>query len=329
MANNQFGLVYEGALTENKSDAVNIHHVNYLVNNVNIAANVYTPADYIDHFSTKNYPAIAVAHPNGGVKEQVAGLFAQTLAEHGYITIAADAAYQGANAGKPRNLDRPSYRIEDIHAMADFLESYPAVDNKRIGVLGICGGGGYTTAAAETDKRFKAIATLSMFNSGRVRRNGFQDSQLDTIQERLQQAAKARTQEHLENKTQYTGEMAEMTANQLAALPFDLYRDGYNYYQVTHKHPNSTGRYPVSDLIYLAAFDAEDQVDLINQPLLMIAGSQADTLYMTEDVFKKATGTDNKELYLIPGAKHIDTYWKHPYVDQEATKLEEFFNKNL
>lgn len=112
MANNQFGLVYEGALTENKSDAVNIHHVNYLVNNVNIAANVYTPADYIDHFSTKNYPAIAVAHPNGGVKEQVAGLFAQTLAEHGYITIAADAAYQGASAGKPRNLDRPqlSYR---------------------------------------------------------------------------------------------------------------------------------------------------------------------------------------------------------------------------
>ena len=121
----------------------------------------------------KKYPAIVVAHPNGGVKEQVAGLYAQRLAEQGYITITADAAYQGASGGQPRNVDKPAYRIEDIHGMADFITRYPGVDVARLGLLGICGGGGYSLAAAKTDKRFKSIATLSMFNSGRVRRNGY------------------------------------------------------------------------------------------------------------------------------------------------------------
>ncbi|BDR57421.1 alpha/beta hydrolase [Xylocopilactobacillus apis] len=328
MTTNKFGLVYEDAITENKPGKVNIHPVNYLANGVKAAANVYTPADY-DESSEKLYPAVTVAHPNGGVKEQVAGLFAQKLAENGYIAIAADASYQGASDGLPRNTDRPSNRIEDIRAMADFLDTFPGVDPKRIGTLGICGGGGYTIEAAKTDKRLKAVATISMFNSGRVRRNGFKDSQLDSVQERLRQAADARIQEILGNDVQYTGEMAKMTDEELAALPFDLYRDGYDYYQVTHKHPNSTGRYPVSNLIYLAEFDAEDHADLIDQPLLMMAGDQADTLYMTEAVYDKATGTDNKELFLIKGAKHIDTYWKHPYVDQEADKLIEFYEKNL
>ncbi len=105
-----------------------------------------------------------VAHPNGGVKEQVAGLHAQRLAEKGYITITADAAYQGASGGQPRNVDKPAFRIEDIHGMADFITRYPGADVARLGLLGICGGGGYSLAAAQTDKRFKSIATLSMFN---------------------------------------------------------------------------------------------------------------------------------------------------------------------
>lgn len=111
-------------------------------------------------------------------------MYAQRLAEHGYITVTADAAYQGASGGVPRNVDKPANRIEDIHGMADFISQYPGVDSTRIGLLGICGGGGYSLAAAETDKRFKSIATISMFNSGLVRRNGMQDSQLDTIQQR-------------------------------------------------------------------------------------------------------------------------------------------------
>lgn len=93
-------------------------------------------------------------------------MYAQRLAEHGYITVTADAAYQGASGGVPRNVDKPANRIEDIHGMADFISQYPGVDSTRIGLLGICGGGGYSLAAAETDKRFKSIATISMFNSG-------------------------------------------------------------------------------------------------------------------------------------------------------------------
>ena len=114
-------------------------------------------------------------HPNGGVKEQVAGLFAQKLAEMGYVAIAADASYQGESGGEPRQRDYPANRINDVSGMVDFLASLSYVDTDRIASLGICGGGGYTLAAAQIDKRIKAVATLSMFNTGRVRRNGFMD----------------------------------------------------------------------------------------------------------------------------------------------------------
>jgi fermentation-respiration switch protein FrsA (DUF1100 family) len=170
---NPFTLAYEGAISENVKGKVNIRTVTYKLNGIDISANVYTPANYDP---SKKYPTVVVAHPNGGVKEQVAGLYAQRLAEQGYITIAADAAYQGASGGQPRNVDKPAHRIEDIHGMADFISQYAGVDTARLGLLGICGGGGYSLAAAQTDKRFKSIATVSMFNSGRVRRNGYVDS---------------------------------------------------------------------------------------------------------------------------------------------------------
>ena len=324
---NPFTLVYEGAITENVKGKINIHPVSYKVNEINIVANVYTPANYNP---TKKYPTIVVAHPNGGVKEQVAGLYAQKLAEQGYITIAADAAYQGASGGEPRGTDTPANRINDIHGMADYIVNFPGVDKDNLGLLGICGGGGYSIKAAQTDKRFKAVATISMFNTGIVRKNGYMNSQLDSVQERLQAASEARMREALGGEIEYpTSSFTNMSPEEAAKLTVDLYKEGYEYYAVTHAHPNSSGTNPIDNLIDLAAFDAADNAELINQPLLMIAGDKADSLYMTEEVFKAATGTKNKELYLVKGATHIQTYWKPEYVKEISEKLTSFYNKNI
>ncbi|RJG01023.1 alpha/beta hydrolase [Noviherbaspirillum sedimenti] len=322
---NPFTLAYDGAITENVKGKVNIHPVTYKLNGLDIAANVYTPANYTPN---RKYPTVVVAHPNGGVKEQVAGLYAQRLAEQGYITITADAAYQGASGGMPRQVDKPANRSEDIHGMADFITQYAGADASRLGLLGLCGGGGYSLKAAQTDKRFKSIATLSMFNSGRVRRNGYMDSQLSSIQERIKQASDARAQEAAGGQVIYAGD-ANLTDEQIAKLPFDLYRQGYAYYWKTHAHPNSTFKYTMSSLIDLMNFDAATNMDLINQPLLMIAGSKADSLYMSESAFKDASNAKDKKLFLIDGATHIETYWKPQYVNQAMGALTQFFGKYL
>lgn len=326
--NNPFGLVYRGAIMENVKGKVNIHPVTYTLNGLKIAANVYTPAGYD---ATQSYPAVVVAHPNGGVKEQVAGLYAQRLAEKGYITIAADASYQGASEGTPRNVDKPFYRTEDIHGMVDYISSYPGVDATRIGALGICGGGGYTLNAAKSDKRFKAVATLSMFNSGQVRRNGFMNTQLDSIQTRLKEASDARAREVATGEVSYQGNTGTdaLTEESISKIPTDLYREGAMYYGKTHRHPNSTFRYTTSSLMDLMSWDATDNINLINVPLLMMAGEKADSLYMTKEAFEKATGTTDKELFKIPGATHIQTYFVPEYVDQAVAKLTDFYGKNL
>jgi uncharacterized protein len=322
---NPFGLVYEDAITQNEPGKVNIHPVTYTLNGLDIAANVYTPANYDPD---GKFPAITVAHPNGGVKEQTAGRYAQRLAEQGYITIAADASYQGASGGLPRVTDMPQFRTEDVHGMADFISGYPGADAGRVGALGICGGGGYTLKAAQSDKRFKTVATVSMFNSGRVRRESLQDSQRDTIQARLQQATAARAQEKAGGEILYAGD-ADLTDEQIAAQPFDLYRQGYVYYWKTHAHPNSTFKYTMSSLMDLMSFDVTDQIELIAKPLLMIAGSEADTRYMTEEAFPKATGTEDKELFLIEGARHIETYWVDEYVDAALGELTTFYARTI
>ncbi|OXA91902.1 alpha/beta hydrolase [Flavobacterium hibernum] len=324
---NPYTLVYDGALTENVKGRVNINPVSYKIKDITIVANVYTPPNYNP---ANKYPAIVIAHPNGGVKEQVAGLYAQHLAEQGYITIAADAAYQGGSGGFPRNVDKPANRIEDIYSMADFISQYAGVDASRLGLLGICGGGGYSLKAAQSDKRFKSVATLSMFNSGLVRRNGYMNSQISTIQERLKQASDARAQEAAGGEILYANNSTTLlTKEQIASIPVDLYRQGIEYYSITYPHPNSSAKYTLSSLLDLMTWDASTNMDLIEQPLLMIAGSKADSYYMSEDAFAKSTNAKNKELFLIEGATHIETYWKPAYVDQAVTKLTQFYTKFL
>lgn len=325
---NPFGLLYEGAIAENRPGQVNIHPVAYDNRGVRIAANVYTPAGWTREAQRK-YPAVCVAHPNGGVKEQVAGLYAQKLAERGFVAIAADASYQGSSGGEPRYLDLPSIRTDDIRRMADIVAQFPGVDATRIGLLGICGGGGYAFNAVKTDKRFKAVATLSAFNTGLVRKEGFLGTQKDTVVERLHEASAQRAAEAAGAPVAYTPNMLDWPKEKGLALTQDLYRDGYEYYGLTHRHPRSTFSATVTGLLEMALWDARDGAELIDQPLLMIAGGQADTLYLTKGMFEAATGTADKELFLVPGAHHIETYWKPEYVTQIDAKFGAFFGTKL
>lgn len=324
---NPWGLVYDGALTENVVGEVQLHPVSYEVGGLRVSANVYTPKGYTKDGS---YAAIVVSHPNGGVKEQVSGLFAQKLAEAGYVAIACDARYQGQSAGKPRGNDIPANRIEDIRGMIDFISQYPGVDKQRIGAFGICGGGGYTVAAAQSDHRIKAVAALSMFNTGSVRRNGYGDSQLSTVQQRLMQAVEARQRQAETGVVVYPPKQVIPTEEQLAAMPFDLYREGIFYYGTSkYRHENDGASAPIACMLDLMMWDATDRMELITQPLLLMAGEKADSKYMTDEAMEKATGTNRKELFVIPGATHIKTYYVEEYVEQERRKLVEFFGTYL
>lgn len=334
--NNPWDLVYDDALIENIPGQVNIHPISYMANGVTVAANVYTPAGWSEA-DNRTYAAITVAHPNGGVKEQVSGLYAQKLAEAGFVTIACDAAFQGASGGEPHFTDIPACRIEDVRRMADHISAFPGVDPTRIGALGICGGGGYTLGAAQSDPTIKAVATLSMFNTGRVRRLGLGDGDAANLPARMIQGNEARRKQANTGEVMLSGGMpAGFTQEQIDAYfaqlehePHSLYRDGTLYYGRDYAHPRATGQYTTASLPYLIAWDAEDRMDMITQPLLMMAGSVADTRYMTEEAFAKAAGTNDKQLYLIEGASHIETYYVPKFVSEAQTQLTTFFNRTI
>lgn len=322
---NSLGLVYENAIDKNVPGEVNVHRVGYKIDGIDVVANVYTPAGYTPEGS---YAAVVVAHPNGGSKDQVAGLYAQKLAESGLVTIAFDARYQGESGGEPRRTDKPANRMGDIIGAIDYIQNYPGVNPERVGAFGICGGGGYTFATAQTDKRIKAVATLSLFNTGDVRRNGYMRTQLGDIAERQREASLARQREAAGAEPEMAGFM-NWTPEEARQIKVDLYRDGYFYYGVTHKSPNAPGTYLKSSLMDMMAWDATDHADLITQPLLVIAGEIADSRYMSEEAFAKANHTACKEFFIVPGATHIRTYFVKEYVDQISSRSQKFFKEHL
>jgi len=255
--------------------------------------------------------AIVVGHPGTGVKEQTAGRYAQQLAEQGFLALAFDAAHQGESAGEPRGLEDPFQRVEDIRAAVTFLSE----EDERVGVLGICASGGYGVAAAGTDHRIKAIATVSLADIARQFRFGADGTQDPAVlQGMLDQVRDGSFTLFPE-----TGEQAR------AGGPHSY--EGWEYYRTPRgEHPRSAKTLTWSSVGRIAAFDAFRAVDLIApRPLLLVAGRDAVTSWMSVEAYQKAGGP--KEFHWVDGATHVDLYDR--YVPQVVERVTEFFAKNL
>ncbi len=302
-----------------------IERVTYPARNMGttIVANLFKPAGFD---ASRKYAAVVVTHPFGGVKEQAAGLYAQHLAEHGFVTLAYDASYQGESGGEPRLMEVPAQRMDDISCAIDFLVKHPHVDAERIGSLGICAGGGYALCNAATEMRVKAVAAVSLFNLGEARREGMGTISYEERMKRLRDAGVARSREARGESVRLVPVVPDSPAGFTESTP-QLYREGYDYYRTPRaQHPNSPNRYAVSSLPLQMAFFPFDQLDTISpRPLLVIAGSKADTLFWSQEAMKKAK--EPKELHVIEGATHIDMYDRPQFVTPAVAKLAAFFGR--
>ncbi|MCU7547573.1 alpha/beta hydrolase [Chitinophagaceae bacterium LB-8] len=301
-----------------------VQAVTFKKDNLNLAGNVYLPAGFDKN---KKYPAIVVVHPGGGVKEQTAGLYAQQLAENGFVALAFDASHQGASEGLPRFLDNPMNRVGDIYSAVDYLVTLPYVDAACIGGMGICAGSGTTVKAAMTERRIKALATVSAVDVGAATRKGW-DGKASAAEQIaiLEAVAKQRTAEATGTApvyVPYVPEVGDKTA------PLDL-QEAADYYRTSRGgHPNSQNKMLLTSLPYLVSFNGFDGADqLLTQPLLLIAGSEAGSLWHSQELITKAASKD-KELFIIKGATHMDLYDGKQYVPQVTKKLTGFFAKNL
>lgn len=297
------------------------------LNAIRLAGNLYMPPNFEP---SKAYSAIVVVHPGGGVKEQTAGIYAQKLAEKGFVTLTFDAAYQGESDGTPRCVEDPASRTEDIRSAIDYLNTLPFVNEDSIGVLGICAGGGYAVHTAQTEGRIKAVATVSAVDSGRTRREGIGGTMTDEDRNALlAEVGKQRAAEARGAAVRYIN----YVPNSPEAVPqgpdHDMYQEFYEYYRTPRgAHPRSVNQYTFTSLDKMFAYTAFDHVDWISpRPILLIAGSKAGTRYLSEDAY--AMAKEPKELYIIPNASHIDLYDKPEYVNPAVDKLAEFYGQYL
>lgn len=306
---------------------VAIERVAYPARNIGtpIVANLFKPASFD---ANRKCAAIVVTHPFGGVKEQTAGLYALRLAEQGFLTLAYDASYQGESGGEPRLMEVPAQRLDDISCAIDFLVGHPQVDAERIGSLGICAGGGYALCNAATELRAKAVAAVSTFNLGEARREGMGTISYEERMRRLKDAGEARSREARGDPVQLVPVVPDSPAGFTESTP-QLYREGYDYYRTARaQHPNSPNRYMFSSLPLQMAFFPFAQLDTISpRPLLVIAGSKADTLFWSREVYEKAK--EPKELHIIDGATHIEMCDRAQFVAPAVEKLTEFFGRRL
>ncbi|NVM76351.1 hypothetical protein FHW83_002146 [Duganella sp. SG902] len=291
---------------------------------VEIAAHLHLPPDFRED---RQYPALVGIHPAGGVKEQTIGLYARRLAAHGFVVLVYDSSYQGASGGEPRLLEDPSTRVEDARCAADFLTTLPYVADQRMGVFGVCAGGGYALAVAQTERRFKAVAGVSATPMGEAARSMFGQpvSAADVIRT-LEAAAAQRTAQARGAAPVYAPFVPERPEDIDRNTPTML-REGYDYYRTPRgQHPNSKGRFLMTSLDKMYAFSTFHLLPmLLTQPLLLVAGSEADTKVFSERAHALATGP--KELLIIDGATHMALYDTPAYVDQAVARLAAFFGQ--
>ncbi|WP_243793945.1 alpha/beta hydrolase [Saccharopolyspora gloriosae] len=296
--------------------------VTFPSNGLAIAGILFTPDDH----TGDRLPAVVVGHPGGGVKEQSPTTYGEHLARAGFAVLVFDAAYQGESEGEPRGTEDPSQRAEDVRAAVSHLGARPEIDPDRIGALGICASGGYVPYAAQTDRRIKAVATVSAGDFGKVVREGIDGEQdpavLDAV---LAQSGEMRTAEargEPPHRVPWVPDEMRYSESRQDRETWEFYRTARG------AHPRAGGTRLVRDLGRVALHDSFAMMRLLApRPLLMIAGSEAETAHHSREAVAAATGP--AELCIIEGATHVDLYDRDEYVTPAVRKLIAFYGEHL
>lgn len=305
------------------TNGVTVRKVAFLrSNNIVLVGNLFLPKDFS---ISKQYPAILSIHPAGSVKEQSAGLYAYRLAENGFVTLAFDATYAGESGGTPHWSEAPYERVEDIRYAIDYLVTLPFVDERRIGALGLCAGGGYVIATAPTERRIRAVAGVSAADIGAANRESWLrgrsvEEQIKLLEDVSQQRTReARGAELL--KVYMCPEPDENTA--------PSFREGYEYYRTARAwHPRADNFYLRRSQATKMAFSAIENIYLLTQPVLLVVGEKADSEWQTKRFYNALPGED-KEVFTVQGYSHIDLYDKPGAVNPAVEKLTDFFKRTL
>jgi fermentation-respiration switch protein FrsA (DUF1100 family) len=295
--------------------------------NMNVVGNLFVPKALGPN---EKSAAIVVGHPMGAVKEQSANLYATKLAERGFVTLSFDLSFWGESEGQPRNTVAPDVYVEDFSAAVDFLGTRPFVHRERIGVLGICGSGGFVVSAAQIDPRMKAVATVSMYDMGAANRNGLRKSMTaDQRRKMLEAAAEQRWVEAAGGEARYTsGTVHELTekSNPVEREFYDFYRTPRGEFTPPGSTPMLTTHPTLSSNASFMNFYPFERIDEISpRPMLFITGDNAHSREFSEDAYKRAA--EPKELVIVPSAGHVDLYDRVNLIPFD--RLTGFFTKGL